>query len=201
MTNKTHDRVRRATLGALVGGSALMWHKPIVQSLVLPAHAQTTQFEENESDEPSGADSSGSGSSGSGASSGGETSSSGAAVTDTSSSGASSSGAGSSSGGSGKPKLVISTPVIAPGSLVGGACVMNCDGAEALLMIDIYDGDTRLLASYETREIIQGDGCFQVPVTPGTFGLPSKSWPSKTMFVIGVNVPACGLSDQTSGTL
>jgi len=201
---------RRYLLAAIVGGATVtIWKKPVIDSVLLPAHAQTspgvtsgasapgsggTTASSGSSSSTGGAvspvDSSSGGSSSSGSSSGGSSSSS--------SSSGSSSGGGSSGGGSGPdPKLTLLPPSYTDKTLSAGACIENCDATDILVIVDLYDSEGSLLGSFQNNLDVAPPQCLTFDVTSDTFGF--SKWNEGSMFALGVSVPDCGLQESTSG--
>ncbi len=155
--------------------AAGLWTKPLIESVVLPAHAQTSP-----------------GVTSSQVSSGGTAGSSGSGVTS-----GSGSGGGATGGSSPDPKLTMIPPSYTSDFLEGGACIENCDAEEMLLIVDLYDTQGILAGSYQSSAAITANECVPIEVSASTFGF--SEWPENYMFVIGVMVPGCELEDSSSG--
>lgn len=174
------SRRRRIVFAAVGGASALYWSKPVVESVLLPAHAQTSPgvtSSVSSSGVSGSGGTTGSGSSGSGAESG--------------------SGGSSGGGSSANPTLTMIPPSYTSDLLTGGACVEDCIGSEMLLIVDIYDANGILVGSYQDSATVPSSACVGVDVPSSTFGF--SEWPEGYMFVIGASVPDCDLVDSSSG--
>jgi len=180
---------RRRLLAAMVGGAtATIWHKPVIDSVILPAHAQTSPGVTSGASAPG---------------TGGATGSSSGGVAPVDSSSSSSSSGGSSSGGSSggntvpRGTLTLLPPSYTSKVLTAGACLEDCDGTDMLIIVDLYDAAGNLLGSFQNNLDVAAPQCLSIEVTSDTFGF--SEWKDGTMFALAVSVPDCNLQESTSG--